>query len=261
MDKNRRLLLIFILLLTLGGAIYYVTLNPALVSGALVGLTSEAEATTPYGESLSIELTSGSSTSGTASWLNDQLASFTASYDDTDSQNVYEVNSTYKSQEQVTLEYSASVPYANVDSITITVKIKAIDKGTPANYNEYILANAKSISGVTPISDSGDTTPSIVQHLTDIGGSTTSETVEYQIYAQVQGTGTISGDTLTAEVAYTPFGTLVYAQSSESSTVEMTPTVSVASYIDEAAGLPDGSSLTALAIVAVLITMALYWRR
>ena len=257
MDKNRRILLIFILLLTLGGAIYFVTLNPALVSGALVGLTSEAEATTPYGESLSIELTSGSSTSAAASWLN----SWYASYDDTDDQDVYTVNSTYKSQEEVTLEYSASVPYANVDSITITVKIKAIDKDTPANFNEYTLANAKGISGATPISDSGDTTPSIVQHLTDIGGSTTSETVQYQIYAQVQGTGTISGDTLTAEVAYTSFGTLVYAQSSESSTVEMTPTVSVASIIDTGLGLPEGSSLTALAIVSVLIVMRLYWRR
>jgi len=93
METDRRTLLLFFLVLTLGGGLLYVGLNPTVISGAIAGQTSTAEADTPYGESLSIELTSESSTSGAASWFN----SWTASYDDSDSQNVYTVNSTYKS--------------------------------------------------------------------------------------------------------------------------------------------------------------------
>ncbi len=256
MEDNRRILFFLVLLITLGGAIY-VVINPTLVSGAITGLTSEAEATTPYGESLGIELTSGTSTSGTASMLN----IWTASYQDSTSQDVYDVNGTYKSQEEVTLEYSASVTYASVSNIEITAKIKAIDKGTPANFNEYTLASSKSISGASPISDDGSTTPSIVQHLTDIGGSTTSETVQYQIYAQVTATGTVSGDTLTATIEYTPFGTLVYTQTSESSQAEVTPTVSVASFIDDYLGLPGETIMTTLAIMTVIATIIIVYTK
>jgi len=93
--------------------------------------------------------------------------------------------------------------------------------------------------------------PAILAHLTSIGGSTTSETVQYQIYAEVTATGTISGDTLTATIAYTPFGTLVYEQSSESSAASVTPTVSVASFLDDALGLPGETIMTTLAIMSV----------
>lgn len=251
METDRRTLLVLALIITLGGALAYVALTPIAVQGAVTGGTSTAEAETPYGESLNIELTSDSSTSGAASWLN----SWMASYQDSDSQNVYTVNSTYKSQEQVTLQYSASVTHSNVESITITAKIKAIDKGTPANFHEYALATAKALSGASPISDSGSTVPTILAHLTSVGGSTTSETVQYQIYAQVSATGSISGDTLTATIAYTPFGTLVYTQSSESSAADVTPTVSVASFLDDALGLPGETIMNAL----VVMTVAASW--
>jgi len=247
MKTDRRTLLLFFLILTLGGGLLYVGLNPTVISGAIAGQTSTAEADTPYGESLSIELTSESSTSGAASWFN----SWTASYDDSDSQNVYTVNSTYKSQEEVTLEYSASVTWANVQDIEITAKIKAIDKGTPANNHEYTLATSKSLSGVSPISDGGSTVPAILAHLTSVGGSTTSETVQYQIWAEVTATGSISGDTLTATIAYTPFGTLVYEQSSETAETAVTPTVSVASFLDDYLGLPGETIMTTMAIMSV----------
>jgi len=179
------------------------------------------------------------------------------SYSDSESQNVYEVDGTYKSQEQVTLSYSLSVSYSNVENIQATVKIKAIDSGDNSYY-EYALASSKTLSGSSPISDSGSTQKSITQHLTDIDASLTGATVNYQIYCQVTATGTISGDTLTAEVAYTQFGSLEYQRSTESSSAEVTPTVSVASIldtkasaIDSAIGLPEGVTLKLVALGCV----------
>jgi len=258
MKRDRRtILILFLAILLVAAYLFYV---PVRVSGASTTGSSSAEANTPYGESLSIKLGGGSSTSGTASIidvLEEQAASWLASYQDSTSQNVYEVNDTYKSQEQVTLSYSLTVTYANVENIQATVKIKAIDDSDSSSY-EYTLANAKALSGASPISDSGQTTKTISQHLTDADAATSGATIRYQIYCQVTATGSISGDPLTATINYTPFGCLVYQQSSESSSAEVTPAVSVASILDEkvkpldeALGLPQGTSLKLLAVVTV----------
>jgi len=260
MKDNRRVLAFLLLAVIVVGGLAYWLGVPQVISGAVTGGTSEASDSTPYGESLEISLGSKSSTSGAASIM----ASWFASYQDSDSQNVYEVNSTYKEQEQVSLEYDLSVTYSNVDTIKATVKIDALDKGTPANHHEYTLANEKSLSGASPISDSGSTTPSITTHLTDIGGSTTDETVQYKIYCQVTAVGTISGDTLTATISYTPFGTLHYVRSSESSQAQVTPSVGVTSWVssvvDDALGLPGETVLTTLAVIAALATAVILWR-
>ncbi|MFZ7138681.1 MAG: hypothetical protein ACOWW1_09735 [archaeon] len=186
--------------------------------------TQEGSASTPYGESLDISLTTGAETNTGASWL--------ASYSDSDSQNVYTVNGTYKSQEQVTLGYSLSVSYSNVENIQINnLYIKAVDTSDSSEYS-YNLATSKSLSGTSPIGDSDSTTATISQHLASIGASSTGATVDYYIYAQVRATGTISGLTLTAEVTETEFATLVYSQESETTSANVTPTVGVASFTD-----------------------------
>jgi hypothetical protein len=268
-DRRPLIFLVITVLAITAGYAYMVYGTPIPVQGATNSGSSSTTAETPYGEKLEISLGSGAETSGTASFLElraPETASWFASYDDTDSQNVYEVNGTYKSQELVTMEYSLSVTHANVASITATVKIKAYEKGTPSNNNEYTLANGKSLSGGSPIADSGSTVPSILQHLTDVGGSTTNEVVGYDIYCQVTATGTISGDTLTATIPYTHFGAFSFTQSSESSTAQVTPTISAASwdaenpwrlsYYDDAVGAPEGTVMTVLTAFVVLATIS-----
>ena len=268
-DRRPLVFLAIIVLAIAAGYAYMVYGTPIPVQGATNSGSSSTLAETPYGEILEISLESGTETSGVASFLEiraPDTASWFASYDDTDSQNVYEVNGTYKSQEQVTMEYSLSVTHSNVASITATVKIKAYEKATPANYHEYTLANSKSLSGVSPIADSGSTVPSILQHLTDVGGSITSEVVGYDIYCQVTATGTISGDTLTAIIPYTHFGAFSFARSSESSTAQVTPTISAASwetedpwrlsYYDDAVGAPEGTVMMALTAMVVITSFA-----
>jgi len=262
LNRDRRLLHVFLVaaLLVIG----WIALTPVALAGLRAERTNTAEASTPYGESISIKIGSGTQTSGTASLVEVTVGSWVASYSDGDSQNVYTVNGTYKSQELVTLSYSLSVTHSNVQSIQATVKVKAIDVGDSSSY-EYTLANQKSLSGASPISDNGQTQKSISAHLTDAGASTSGATIRYQIYCQVTAQGTVSGETLTATVPYTSFGKLVYAQSSESSSAEVTPQVSVAAWaenrvgdvrwaasvIDESLGLPGGTAVTAVAVLCV----------
>ena len=265
MKDNRRVLVFLLLAVIVAGLLVYYLGVPQVISGAVTGGTSEASDSTPYGESISITLGSSSKTSGAASMAESLVpASWLASYQDSDSQDVYEVNSTYKEQEIVTISYDLDVTYSNVDTIKATVKIDAIDKGTPANHHEYTLANEKSLSGASPISDDGSTAPSISTHLTSVGGSTTDEEVQYQIYAQVTAVGTISGDTLTATISYTPFGTLHYVKSSESSQADVVPDITVTSWVssvvDDALGLPGETVLTYCAVAAGLATVVILWR-
>jgi len=236
--------LIFIIAL-LGAGVYIVLAEPGFMPGAETSGTTSGSAETPYGESLEISLGGESETSGQANWFQrhpEALVSWFA-YTDSSSQNVYTVDSVYKSQEQVSMSYSLSVTYSNVESIQATVMIKAIESGTPANNEVYTLANAKALSGVSPIDDSGSTAPSISTHLTAIGASVSGDTILYEVYCQVTATGSISGDTLTATIPYTQYGSLVYLRSSESSSANVTPSVSVTSVFDVALGLPEGTFL------------------
>ena len=257
MNDNRRILVFLLLAAIMVGCLAYYLGYPQMILGASTGGTSAAEDSTPYGESISITLGSESSTSGTASIM----ASWLASYQDNDQQDVYEVNSTYKSQEIVTIEYDLDVTYSNVNTIKATVKIDALDKSTPANHHEYTLANEKPLSGTSPISDDGSTAPSIIAHLTDVGGSTTDETVQYKIYCQVTALGAVSGETLTATISYTAFGTLQYVKSSESSTADVVPAINVTSWLDEMLGLPGETVLTTLAVMTVAATVIIIRRR
>jgi len=250
LKRNQKLLAITLTSLLVVG---YIIFLPVQIAGAKTTGTNTAEAKTPYGESLEITLGSESSTTGQASILNKanpKLASWLASYSDTETQNVYDVNGTYKSQEQVTLEYTLSITHSNVQSITATVKIKAIDTLDSSQY-EYTLANTKSLTGTSPISDSDTITLSINQHLTDTTASTTSGTINYEIYCQVTATGIVSGETLTATINYTKFGTLEYTRSTESSNAQVTPTVSVASWIDDTLNIPTGTTIKIIAITCI----------
>jgi len=259
LTSDRRNLVLILLLLVVGGALVYTVFGTTLITGAVTSGTNSAEDSTPFGEELSINLGSSSSTSATASmWDKSQLAAWLA-YVDSDSQNVYEVNSTYKSQEIVTLGYSLSVTYSNVNNIEATVKIKAIDNADSSEH-EYTLANAKSLSGASPINDNDDTTPSISAHLTSVDASATDATIYYQVYAQVTADGTISGETLTATIPYTKFGALHFERSSESSEANVTPSVSVSSMIDDYLGLPGETVLNFFALCSVLAVYVI-WRR
>jgi len=225
------------------GAVWFIVGDNESPLGLNYQSTSEASDSTPYGESLEISLNSGAQTSTGASW--------TASYSDSSSQDIFTVNGTYKEQEQVTLGYSLSVTYANVESIKITsLYIKAVDNADSSEYT-YTLADNKALSGASPISDSDSVVKSISQHLSDVGASSSS-TIKYYIYAQVQGTGTVSGATLTATIPETQFTTLVYSQQSESANADVTPTVSVASWSDS----EEQTGFLFVGIGAVLIIIA-----
>lgn len=260
MEKRERTLVFILIFILLAGYGAYLVYGTGIVQGAIAGSTSEAEASTPFGESLAITLGSSSQTSGTASfWDKSQLAAWLA-YSDSDSQIVYEVNSTYKSQELVELGYTLSVTYSQVSNIEATVKIKAIDDADDSEY-EYTLANAKSLSGASPINDNGNTQPSITTHLGHVVASTTDATIYYQIYAQVTATGTVSGETLTATIPYTKFGALHFEQSSESSEANVTPTLTVTSWYDQQLGLPDGALLNFISIVCLITAVVFAYRR
>ena len=262
MKTNQRKLLVFSVIAIL--LVGYIAFAPIAIAGAQTSGSNSAAASTPYGESLEIEIGSGSSTSGSASIM---TGSWLASYSGSDTQNVYDVDGTYKSQEQVTLSYGLSVTYSNVASIVTTVKIKAID-GADVSMYEYVLATDKSLTGASPISDSGNVVKSIATHLTEITASATGATVTYEIYCQVTAIGSVSGETLTATVAYTQFGSMVYTRTSESSSAAVTPTVSVASVIeyrasviDEAIGLPSGWTIQLVALASVTVAVMMVKKR
>jgi len=247
MTRGRKwLILLLIIAVALGGVGYYILSTPRIISGIGIAKTTSATAETPYGEKLEIKLTSGTETSGSASWL--------ASYSETVSQQVYTVNGTYKDQEQVTLSYSLSVSYSNVENIKATVKIKAVDEADNS-YHEYVLANAKALSGASPISDSGSVQRTIVDHLTDADASTSSATIQYHIYCQVTGTGSISGETLTATIPYTQFSKLQYQRETESATADVSPTVSVASWY-EILNSPEGAAIVVCIVLLIVIVFA-----
>ena len=267
MKTTQRKLLVFTIIAIL--VVGYIAFTPIQLAGASTSGSNSAEASTPYGESIGIQIGSGSSTSGSAS-----IIPMKASYSDDDSQNVYDVNGTYKSQEQVTLSYTLAVTHASVTSITATVKIKAIDNAD-ASYYEYTIANAKALSGASPINDNGEVVKTIAAHLSEITASATSATVKYEIYCQVTATGSVSGETLTATVSYTKFGALVYTRTSESSDAEVTPTVSVASWleyqqsgvkyrasvIDDSIGIPEGWTIKLVALACVTVAVMVVKRR
>jgi len=222
----------------------YPLIQPAPVTstaaGAQAAATQQGSASTPYGESLSIRLSTGAQTTG-ASWLADYIQSAT--------QNVWTVNGTYKSQAQVTLGYSLSVTYTQVTNIqVVNLYIKAVDAADSSSYT-YTLASSKALSGSSPISDSNSTTKTISQHLTDVA-ATSPATVKYYIYCKVTAVGSVSGQTLTAEIVETYFTTLVYTQQTESTNTSVTPTVSVASW----AQVADAAAVFGIAVlVAVLV--------
>lgn len=243
MTKGQKWLVLLLLIALIGGGVgYYILSTPKIIPGIAITKTTTAKAETPYGESIEVTLNTGTQTSGSASWV---AATATASQD------VYTVNGTYKSQEQVTLSYSLSVSYSNVESIKATVKIKAIDE-SDSSFHEYTLASAKALSGTSPISDSGSTTVGISTHLTDAGASTTSATIQYHVYCEVTATGSISGETLTATIPYTQFSKLVYERHTEQTTADVTPTVSVASWYD-ILNSPEGAAL----VVGVILFIAI----
>ena len=236
-------IIIICLAAAIGAYLYFKGQQP--ITYQFGGNEYSQSAETPYGESLEINLRAGGETSS-SSWL--------ASYSDSTSQQVYTVNGTYKSQEQVTLGYSLSISYSNVNNIQVTVKIKSVDTADNS-YHEYVLANAKSVSGSSPISDSGSTSRSIYDHLSDTGASTTDATLTYYVYCKVTGTGTISGSTLTAEIPYTKFTALDYTRHTESASADVNPTVSVASWT-ETLQQPEMLVIIALAVLALIIAVA-----
>lgn len=191
-------------------------------SGLIVKAVNTARSETPYGEYLEIKLDTTARTQQ-ASW---HAATASAS------QNVWTVNGTYKSQGQVTLGYSLTVTYANVQNIQlVSLYIKAVDNADSSSYT-YTLASNKPLSGSSPISDSGSTQKTISQHLSDCQASSTGATIKYYIYCKVQATGSISGQTLVAEITETWFTTLVYSQHTESTSANVTPSVTVSSWLD-----------------------------
>jgi hypothetical protein len=241
---DRKILALLLVALVAGGAVaYHLLTQQEEIQRFVFGETLTGYAETPYGEKLEIKLDVGGETTS-ASWV--------ASYTDTESQQVYTVNGTYKSQEQVTQSYSLSVSYTNVGSIqNVKTSITAVDTADSSSY-EYILASNKALSGASPISDSGSTVVIITQHLTDAVADLNSATIDYKVYCKVTAVGIVSGMTLIAEIPLTKFATLQYQRSTEEVSGSVTPTVSVASWAD-IANQPEMLIILVLAILVVVV--------
>lgn len=218
---------------------------PSQVAGVFAKAEVSSHAETPFGEYLDIKLGTSAQTSQ-ASW---QASTASAS------QNVWTVNSTYKSQALVTLGYSLQVSYANVQNIQIvSLYIKAVDSADSSSYT-YTLASAKSLSGSSPITDSDSMQKSISTHLSEVAASAPCS-IKYYIYCKVQAQGAISGQTLVAEVTETWFCTLNYAEQTESTSATVTPSVNVASWADWLPKL-DITDVAALGLFCAIIVLAL----
>lgn len=235
---NKRVLIGAVVVVAIAGLLGYLLWPKPSgpVVNQLFGRSYSATDSTQYGEYLSVQLNVGGGTS--ASWA--------ASYTGSASQWVYTVNGTYKSQEQVTIKISLSVSYANVEGITLVdAYIKAVDTADNS-YKVYDLADNVALSGSSPISWSNQVTRSISNHLTDAGASTSDATIAYYVYVKVQATGSISGQTLTAEIPLTKFTALHYLHQQEKTQAEATPSVTVASW------MASWASITTTAVVLII---------
>jgi len=211
----------------------------------LFSYSTGASDSTEYGEFLEIHVSAGGATSQ-ASWR--AAAAST-------SQDVYTVDNTYYDQQKITLKLTITITYQNVENIVVDAWMKGIDTADNSYY-QYNLASSYSWTLTSGSSKDFSVTKSISQFLTDIGASTTDATVKYTFYVKVTATGSISGKTLTAEIAEQDVtdanGNTIqnhFVLHTESASSNVTPDVSFSSWVASWAGITTTALVLVIGVV------------
>ena len=150
------------------------------------------------------------------------------------------------------------VEFTNVENVVIDyIKIKAVDD-IDGSYHVYTLASNVAVSSSPYDSTFSTGMMSIDAHLDDVQADTDANgpyRVKYYITVQVSGTGTITGEALTATISYRWFNTYEYAQQGGSSGYDpIGGGGSVATWVPT----PTAASLIGLTVLACL---ALWWAK
>ena len=242
MKVNKKLLAIFIIVLIVAGiGVYWFFIAK---QGTQITRTFGAEAETPYGEKLIIQLDLSGQT---------KQAGFLGAYTDTVSQSVWTVNGTYKSQGKITFSVSVTITGSKITNAKIeNCYIKAVDTADQSSYS-YTFGTypiSVSLSGYQGTWSPNSITKTLDQHVNDIQASTTC-TVDYYIYCKVSAKGEVSGQTLIAEIAETKFLRLNLEKPTEQTTAQVSPSVTTSSWLEENYKFIIGFSM--IAVIAVII--------
>lgn len=118
-------------------------------------------------------------------------------------------------RENATTAVTIQVTGSNVASTaTVNWYIEAEDSGSAGTPYRFVEGNGTQVT-VGGASHQASDQRSIESHLEAMGLSVdTSHTIDYYVYAQVQTTGAVSGETLTSEIVKTKFDTVTYTYGS-----------------------------------------------
>ena len=250
---NRRTLLLCVAVLAVAGVagwLFWSSLSgpgPE-VWNTLFGTGFGTSDSTQYGEYLEIDVNVGGETS----------SSWTGAYTGSAESQVYTVDGTYYSQEQISISLTITITYSKVTNVTIiAARITAVDTADGSFFNPIGVSNFNwEANGLTSgSSKSWSYGPTYIGNfLSSASASTSDATIDFKIYVKVEGTGTVSGETLTARITEQTFDSHHFVLETQQTTAEATPSVSFASWMASWGTIATGSVLL---IIGVIVGYAL----
>jgi len=246
MKVNKRTLLLCVVGLAVAGVIGWLlwsSLSGPYVWNTLLNAVTGASDSTAYGEYIDVKVNVGGETSG----------SWTGAYTGSAESQVYTVDGTYYSQQKISISLSITITYSKVSGITIvSAYVKAVDTADSSSFNPISVSNfdweANGLSSGQSKSWSYGPT-GISSFLSSAGASTSSATIDFYVYVKVQGTGTVSGETLTAEITEQKFDSHQFVLETQSTTAEATPSVSFSSWVASWGIIATGSVLLIIGVI------------
>ena len=248
MKMNKRTLLFCAVGLAIAGLVGWLIWSSlsAPGTGIVYTLTSQgfsASDSTSYGESINVQLKVEGQTS--SSWV--------GSYTGSAESQVYTVDGTYYEQEQISISLSITITYSKVSGVKIvSAYIKAVDTADSSSFNPISVSNFDwEANGLTSgQSKSWSYGPKgIGTFLGECSASTSDATIDFKIYVKVQGTGTVSGETLTAEITEQKFDSHHFVLETQSTSAEATPSVSFSSWVASWGVITGGFVLLVIGII------------
>ena len=245
---NRRTLLLCVAVLAVAGVagwLFWSSLSgpgPE-VWNTLFGTGFGTSDSTQYGEYIDVEVNVGGETSG----------SWTGSYTGSAQSQVYTVDGTYYSQEKISISLSITITYSKVSNVKIvSAYIKAVDTADSSSFNPISVSNfdweGNGLSSGQ--SKSWSYGPKYIgDFLSSASASTSDATIDFKIYVKVQGTGTVSGETLTAEITEQKFQTNHFVLETQQTTAEATPSVTYASWVAGWGAIATGAVLLIIGVI------------
>ena len=243
---NKRVLIGAVVVVAIAGLLGYLLWpRPSgPVVNQLFGQSHSASDSTQYGEYLDVRVNVGGETSS-ASWA--------ASYTGSAQSQVYTVDGTYYSQEKISISLSITITYSKVSNVKIvSAYIKAVDTADSSSFNPISVSNFdwESNGLSSGQSKSWSYGPKYIgDFLSSAGASTTDATIDFKIYVKVQGTGTVSGETLTAEITEQKFQTNHFVLETQSTSAEANPSVSFSSWVASWGDIATGAILLIIGVI------------